>query len=441
LTGLTYNELIRELFPRLTGGIRWGIERTARLLSAVGDPHRAFRSIHVGGTNGKGSVAATLSAVLGETGRRTGLYTSPHLCTFRERIRIDGEPLGEDALVAVARRLWPVIRREEPSFFEATTAIAFLAFAEAGVEAAVVEVGLGGRLDATNVIEPEVTVLTNVAMDHAEHLGDTLEAIAGEKAGIIKPGVPVVTAMEPGIVLEVFRRRAREVGTRIRALGPGEVMDVAVGLDGTRLRIDTEPWGELSLHTPLIGIHQARNTALAVRALESLAPALRPDGAAVLRGVERVKWPGRLQRERIGGETWIFDAAHNPAGVEALTASLRLLPLARPVAAVVGILDDKDWRQMLPPIEGFADHLVLTTPPSAPKHRRWDPEAVRAEIGGGAAVVVEDFDRALAYARASAPGGTILVTGSFHTVGDALIALGRAPFGADAPLPDAPTGV
>ena len=177
MSDLTYRELVSELFPRLTGGIRWGTDKTARLLASVGDPQRRFRSVHIGGTNGKGSVSATIASVLGAAGHRTGLYTSPHLCTFRERIQIQGEPISETALVDAARRLWPAVRREEPSFFEATTAIAFLAFAEAGVEIAAVEVGLGGRLDATNVVEPEVAVITNIARDHAEYLGETLEAI------------------------------------------------------------------------------------------------------------------------------------------------------------------------------------------------------------------------------------------------------------------------
>src|SRR5690606_29480790 len=194
LSPLTYDALVAELFPRLTGGIRWGLERTERLLAAVGDPHRSYRTLHAGGTNGKGSVAATLASVLGQTGALAGLYTSPHLCTFRERIQIGGAPIGEEQFVAAATRLWPHILRESPSFFEATTAIAFLALAEAGVEVAAIEVGLGGRLDATNVIRPDVVALTNVALDHAQYLGDTIEAVAREKAGIIKAGVPVVTA-------------------------------------------------------------------------------------------------------------------------------------------------------------------------------------------------------------------------------------------------------
>lgn len=435
MNSLTYTELVRELFPRLTGGIRWGTDRTARLLAAVGDPHRRFRSIHIGGTNGKGSVSATIASVLRAAGRRTGLYTSPHLCTFRERVQVDGRPLTEDALVEAARELWPLIRIEEPSFFEATTAIAFLAFARAGVEVAAIEVGLGGRLDSTNVIVPDVAVITNIARDHAEWLGETIEEIAAEKAGIIKPGVPMVTAERGPRALDVFRSRAAEVGAPMAVLEPDAIRDVRVGADGTRLVLATRAWGEMELHTPLVGEHQARNTALAVTALERLPAELRPDREAVIRGVAQVRWPGRLQREEIDGRTWIFDAAHNPAGVEALVSALGAIGAQRPVVAVVGILSDKEWPAMLAPLMGFVDTLILTVPPTAPEHRRWDPTVVAASLASERVLARPDFCAALAEARASAASGTVVVTGSFHTVGDALAALDLAPFGVDAPLP------
>ncbi|HEX7089723.1 MAG TPA: folylpolyglutamate synthase/dihydrofolate synthase family protein [Longimicrobiales bacterium] len=437
MTPLTYQELIGSLFPRLTGGIRWGLERTARLLAEVGDPHLAYRTIHVGGTNGKGSVAAMIAAVLRCAGVRTGLYTSPHLCTFRERVQVDGIPVSEEQFVAAASRLWPHVERESPSFFEATTAIAFLALAEAGVEAAVVEVGLGGRLDATNVVRPDVVALTNVAVDHAQYLGDTLESIAYEKAGIIKPGVPVVTAEPAGAAREVFRRCAAEVAAPFAALEPGDVRAVRVRADGTRFLLPSSAWGELELCTPLIGPYQATNAALAVRALERLAPEWRPTRDAIEEGIRTVRWPGRAQIERVGAQTWVFDVAHNPAGVAALTATLEALALPRPVALLVGILGDKDWEGMLPPLAELADHTVLTIPPTAPPQRRWDPHAVLRAVPGLTAEVLPDFLAALErVADRAGPGGSVVVTGSFHTVGDALIALGRAPFGADAPLPE-----
>lgn len=442
---MTYAELIGELFPRLSGGIRWGLERTERLLAAVGNPQHSFRSLHIGGTNGKGSVSATLASVLHAAGHHVGLYTSPHLCTFRERIQVDGAPITESALLDAAGRLWPAIEREGASFFEATTALALLIFAEAGIETAVVEVGLGGRLDSTNVITPELVVLTNVAVDHVDYLGGTLPAIAAEKAGIIKPGVPVVTGEQAAETLGVFRRRAVEVGASLYQLAEASVSGVEVSLEGTRFRFHSEGWGELVLETPLIGAHQAWNTALAALALEHLPSGLRPGREALCRGVAGVYWPGRLQWERIEGQDWLFDVAHNPAGVATQLDSLAALPLPRPLVAVVGILGDKDWEAMLSLLTEGADQLILTTPPSAPRGRSWDPERALEILPSGRGRVVHDFSTALEAARQAAGatargGGTILVTGSFHTVGNALAVLGLAPYGTDPVLPSIASG-
>jgi dihydrofolate synthase / folylpolyglutamate synthase len=422
---LTYQRLVAELFPRLSGGIRWGVERTARLLAGVGDPHRSYATLHIGGTNGKGSVAAMLAAVLQRSGVRTGLYTSPHLCDFRERFRLDGVPLSPTAVVTAAERLWPAIREADVSFFEATTAIGFLALADAGAELVVTEVGLGGRLDATNVVTPLVAVITNVEYDHMQYLGTTLESIAGEKAGIVKRGVPVVTAESAAAPLAVLRAAATAADAPFVALTDRELADIVVSPAGTRFRLDSTAWGALEVATPLIGVHQARNAALAVRTLELLPAALRPSAAAVLDGLRGVSWPGRMQHERIDGRDWYFDVAHNAAGMRALADALIALRPPRPVAAVVGVLGDKDWLAMLGPLAGVADRLILTVPPGAPADRRWDPDAVLAALPALPAIVHHDFATALS----SAPreGASVVVTGSFHTVGDALRALGRAP--------------
>jgi dihydrofolate synthase / folylpolyglutamate synthase len=433
LASLTYDELVAELFPRLTGGIRWGLDRTRRLLDRVGDPHRAYRVLHVGGTNGKGSVAAHIESVLRRDGRRVALYTSPHLCTFRERIRIDGRAIEEDALLAAANRLWPAIRQEDPSFFEATSAIAFLAMADAGVDTAVIEVGLGGRLDSTNVVEPDVVVLTNVSLDHVQHLGPTIADVAREKAGIIKPGVPVVTGETLDATLQIFRAAATAVRAPLRALRPADVQDVVIGLDGTCFTLRDTAWGDLTLETPLTGAHQAANAALAVLALGSLRRGM-PAADAVRDGLRLTRWPGRLQVERVGGVMWVFDVAHNVAGVDALVNAVAALPLARPIIAVVGVLGDKDWANMLTPLYGIAGSVILTSPPSAPPERRWEPEQVLAAAPCPHAGIVMDFSAALARAHelAARSGGTVLVTGSFHTVGDALAAFGRCEDGSDA---------
>jgi dihydrofolate synthase / folylpolyglutamate synthase len=432
LPDLTYRELTAELFPRLTGGIRWGLDRTRRLLAGVGDPHRAYRVLHVGGTNGKGSVAAHLDSILRHAGRRTALYSSPHLCTFRERVRIDGAAITEDALLAAAARLWPAIRREEASFFEATTAIAFLAMAEAGVEFAVVEVGLGGRLDATNVVAPDVAILTNVALDHVQLLGSTLADVAREKAGIIKPGVPLLTAETGTAAAAIFASTAAQQGAPLHVLAPAAITDVRVDRAGTGFTLLDTPWGALPLHSPLPGAHQAVNAGLAVRALPLL-PDVALDADTVRRGVAATLWPGRMQVADVAGVTWIFDVAHNVAGVEALAAAIGDIAPAERLTAVVGVLGDKDWSGMMGPLCGLARDIVLTLPPTAPPDRRWDPASVVRAVPCPGATVEPDFVAALeqAWARASAAGGSVLVTGSFHTVGDALAALGLAPDGAD----------
>ncbi|MEX2611522.1 MAG: Mur ligase family protein [Gemmatimonadota bacterium] len=439
---LTYPDLVAELFPRLTGGIRWGLDRTEQLLESVGNPHLSYATIHVGGTNGKGSVAALLEGALRAAGHRTGLYTSPHLCTLRERVQVGGVPLSEGSLVAAAERLWPLVERLQPSFFETTTAMGLLALAEAGVAVAVVEVGLGGRLDATNVVRPDLVVLTNVTLDHVQLLGDSLAAVAQEKAGIIKAGVPAVTAETAAAPLGVFRRRAAEVGAPLHELDLGRVHTRHLGSRLSELALETEAWGTLELAVPLPGAHQVLNAALAGLALEHLPTSMRPSSAALVEGFAGVRWPGRLQAEEVAGVPWLFDVAHNVAGAEALGAALEALRPARPIVALIGVLGDKDWRGMLAPLYAAVDAAVLTLPPSAPAERRWEPQVVLEAFPAAHAEAVADFttalERAQELARSGVPGapagrrpGTVLVTGSFHTVGDALLALGRAPWGGD----------
>ncbi len=430
--------LIARLFPPLATGVHWGLERTQNALAALGDPQHAFRAIHVGGTNGKGSVTATLASVLGAGGHRAAAYTSPHLCSFRERMLVDAEPLSEDALERYAADARDAIVRFGLTFFEAVTVLAFHAFREEGVEVAAVEVGLGGRLDATNVLRPVAAAVTNVAMDHSDYLGVTLAEIAAEKAGIMKPGVPFVTA-ETGVqTLELFRARARELRAPLVEVPADAVRDLVVTREQTSFRLATQAWGDLDIVTPLVGRHQAVNTALAVEILGLVPAELRPDAGALLRGIRVVRHRGRDEVRVIDGRTWLFDVAHNTAGVESLVDTLDRLALPRPLVVLIGVLGDKDWRSMLPPLFERAESAVLTVPVSAPADRRWDPAAAaesirRAEAGPGAApaavLVVEDFAAALREAAALAGMGTVVVTGSVHTVGNAMGLLGIDPLG------------
>lgn len=418
------------LFARTSGGIRWGLERTEELLAGVGNPHRRFRALHIGGTNGKGSVSALCESALraAHPDRTIGLYTSPHLVSFAERIRIGGRPVDAALFAQAEARLRPAIERIGATFFEATTALAFLCFAEAGVDLAVVEVGLGGRLDSTNVLQPIATAVTNVARDHTEYLGDSLEQIAWEKGGIFKPGVPAVVGEGEPFTSEVLRHRAAEAGAPLVMLDAvARINDVEVSLEGTRFRLDSERWGSHTVRIPLVGAHQARNAALAAELLDVLPDDVRPSWDAIEAGFANVRWAGRMQVVRQRGATWIFDVAHNPAGVAALVETLDGLDLPRPLVLLAAILSDKEWDEMLPPLLSRADAAILTIAPTAPESRRWDPEHVAASIDAQIPVrVIPDLAAALMRAETMAPYGTILVTGSVHTVGDALAEMGIA---------------
>jgi dihydrofolate synthase/folylpolyglutamate synthase len=364
---------------------------------------------------------------------KVGLYTSPHLCSFRERFQIGGRPVSADVLLKSADELRDSIARLGLTFFEAATVLAFHLFAELAVDVGLVEVGLGGRLDSTNVITPHLTAITNVALDHAEYLGFTLEEIAGEKAGIIKPGVPVITAERDNALREIFRARAAEVGAPFSAINPAEdVVGLDVSSTGNSFELRTESWGSLSLRSPLPGRHQAANVALAVRSLELLPEAMRPGRDAIQKGVAGVRWPGRLQVHEGPSGLWVLDVAHNVAGVRALAASLRRLALPEPIILLVGIQGDKDWRSMLPPLFTMAREAVLTQPPTIPPDRRWDPlEAAGAVKARPNLHILPDFREALEMARSVAREGTVVVTGSHHTVGDAMNLLGILPYGPD----------
>ena len=421
LTKVSGDLLLNELFPHVPHGIQWGLGRMEAFLRDTGDPHLGIPCVHVGGTNGKGSVASTVATVLDSAGHRAGLYTSPHLCSFRERFQIGGAPVGDGELRELAGELDQDIRRHSLTFFEAATALAFHLFRKKGVEVSVVEVGLGGRLDATNVVAPFLTAITNVDLDHCDYLGSTLNEIAMEKAGIIKSGVPLLTAEPDGRIRSVFSARCEALEAPFTSVeSDGEKTSIDVQEDHTAFDVSTSMWGDLRLQTPLVGEHQAVNGALAVALLERMPPRFLPDRDALLDGVSRVHWPGRAQVEHLDGTTWVFDIAHNTAAATALASVLGRLELPRPIVVLTAVLGDKDWHEMLPPLFDKADHAVLTQAPSAPLARRWDPHEAAAKAGAGIAEIRTDFDDALDRARELAGSGTIVVSGSAHTVGDVL---------------------
>jgi len=412
------------LLDRGPAGVRWGLERIGAVLSELGNPHLRFPSLHIAGTNGKGSVAALCASALQVRGSTSvGLYTSPHLIDFRERIRIDGASVGEDLVSRAAERVRPLSEKHGLTGFESMTAVGFLCFAEAGVEVAVVEVGLGGRLDATNVITPLASAVTNVSLEHTELLGADVATIAAEKAGIFKSGVPALSAAGDAEVDEVLARTAAAAGAPFRRLG--ELCRVR-SVDGDDLDIDSLTWGRQTIRSGLPGRHQHANTLLAAELLGLLPAELRPRWSDIERGFAEVRWPGRCQRIVMGSTTWILDVAHNPAGAAVLAEHLEREEPPRPLVLVLGIAADKRWEEMAAPLLPHAEAVLLAVPPSMPPARAWDPGVVAERLTalGARARAMASLDAALSRASTLAPHGTVVVTGSAHTVGDALRHLG-----------------
>jgi dihydrofolate synthase / folylpolyglutamate synthase len=433
-----------------TFGMHLGLEHVRRLLAAVGDPQRGLPAVLVAGTNGKGSTAALLAAVGQAAGYRTGLYTSPHLETVEERVRVDGERIGGEELgalvlevVAAGERVLPA----PPTYFEALTAAAFLCFRRHEVELAVLEVGLGGRLDATNAAEPAVSVITPVALEHQEQLGDTLAAIAGEKAGVMRRGRPTVAWGGQPEVAAALRAAAEASGAELVLVGEEEPggAEAAVGparplpeapWEGQRIVVATAS-GAVDLTVPLLGGHQAVNAALAWAAAERMARHgwRRLDAAAFRRGAAAWRWPGRLEPVSLPAgapcRRVLLDAAHNPDGARALARFLADPPAPFPAPPVLlfGVLADKDAAALLAALAPLAGRLVLTSPPH---ERGRDPRELLPLLPAGTAAEVEPdpaaaLDRALALTPA-AGADTLVVCGSIYLVGAARTAL-RHRFG------------
>ena len=362
-----------RLFALEQFGIKLGLDNITRLLDALGHPERAWPSVHVAGTNGKGSVTAMVERGLRAAGHRTGRYTSPHLSHIEERIAIDGtavtadvfDAMADDALRVVDRLRHDGVLEASPTFFEVTTAMAFELFRRASVSVAVIEVGLGGRFDSTNVITPAVSVITSVAMDHERHLGHSIGEIAFEKAGIIKPGVPVVVGDVPPEAASVIRNIAESHHAPIISAGDQDVQIHSLHNGRAHLTLRTPHGSYGPLTIALAGAHQARNAVVAARTLEMCqARGLPVTARDVVTALTDVHWPARLEwlalddRRRI-----LLDAAHNPAGIAALADYLRSAGVA-PLPVVVAIMRDKDVAAMLDALGAIASRLIATEVPS-----------------------------------------------------------------------------
>ena len=353
--------MLDRLFALETFGIKLGLENITRLCEALGHPERSFRSIHVAGTNGKGSVTAMVHAALTTGGVRAARYISPHLVEVNERFVIGTEPVAGAALEQVVSLVVPLAEQLKATFFEATTAIAFELFRRAGIEVAVVEVGLGGRFDATNVLMPAVGAITSIGLDHQQHLGDTVEAIAFEKAGIIKTGMTVVAGRMPAGALDVIRRVATERGAHLVEADVGATVDPVVTDGRTSVVIDTpvDRYGPVTL--ALRGEHQVANALVAVRVLEALRHAgVILSGSAIERGLTNVTWPARLDLIEVGGgRRVLMDAAHNVEGAGALAAYLERWHPERP-ALLIGVMRDKDLDGILAALLPVTSAVVAT---------------------------------------------------------------------------------
>lgn len=424
---MTYAEAVGRLLGLRRGeitGMAPGLERIEALLMALGHPETRYTLAQVGGTNGKGSTAAMLASMLKAAGRRVGLYTSPHLVSFRERIRIDGAPIGEDAVADGVDALGTLIARVDATMFEAATALALDHFAREGVEVAVLEVGLGGRGDATTVGRPAVTVLTRIDFDHEAWLGRSIESIADHKAAIIRAGTAISAAQRPE-VQAIIERRAAEVG--IPLLREGRDLHVTVrasGLDGQRIDCAGPGYGLDGLALPLLGVHQPSNALAAVAA----ARVLGVDDGAIRTGLARARWPGRLQIIRRAPYV-ILDGAHNPDGARALAASLRALFGGAAITFVLGIYADKDARGILDALLPLAARVIVTR---AANERAADPAGLAALVPAGTTTTVTaSVAEALSVAASGSSTPILCVAGSLAVVGEALAAMS----GSDKPCP------
>jgi len=414
---MTYPEAIEYLYSLRLFGAKFGLENTLKLAALAGHPHERLRFIHVAGTNGKGSTCAMLESIYRTSGLRTGLFTSPHLVHFGERIQVNRVPIPESEVVRLVSDMKRLLREftaeTHPTFFEVVLVMALRYFVEQQCEIVILETGLGGRLDATNIVTPLASVITNVQFDHERWLGHSLNAIASEKAGIIKPGIPVITGAREPEVLAVIQDTARRRQSPFTLVTP----------DRTR----HSPVSEVEL--PLLGWHQQFNAAMAVATVEALQPLLPVEDRAVRVGLSTVNWPGRLQViQRPGGQRILLDGAHNPAGAATLTAALTDHFPGQQPALILGVLQDKDWQLMCEVLVPAARRILcvplksdLTMAPEtlASACRRANP-AVSPEI-------CASLDQALAWTAAEP---FVLVAGSLYLIGEAMEHLGltsRAP--------------
>jgi dihydrofolate synthase/folylpolyglutamate synthase len=429
---MSYLQSVEFLYGLQKHGIKPGLEAIRALLERLGRPERRYPTLHVGGTNGKGSTAALAASVLTAAGYRVGLYTSPHLVDFRERMVVNGRMMEEACVADLTGRVRAACGApREPTFFEFTTAMAFQHFADSGVDVAVVEVGLGGRFDATNVLEPVAAAVTTVALDHQEHLGSTVAAIAFEKAGIIKPGVPVVVGRVSDEAAAVLERAAEERRASLRRL-PKDFR--AVGESPAQFRFDGLRASYDGLACPLEGRHQLDNAACALALLEAASDRLPVAEEAVRGGLRTVRWEGRLETVESRPHT-VLDGAHNPDAASAVAEYLAGIRRSRSrsrVLLVWGMMRDKDREGFLDRLLPFVDDVIVTQVRGPRATPAPELEALVRERGRTAHVKPDPADALALARRMAAPDDMVLLTGSLLLVGEAkaiMLGCGLSPLG------------
>jgi dihydrofolate synthase/folylpolyglutamate synthase len=419
---MTYRESLDYLTSLGRFGIKLGLDRTQALLHELGDPQELFQGVLVAGTNGKGSVCAMLASVLQTAGYRVGLMPKPHLVSYTERIQVDQRPIGEDDFAALLTELQPAINKVAaelgpPTEFEILTSAALFYFARAGIDLLVCEVGLGGRLDSTNVLDLGVSVITNIALDHTQYLGSTVEAIAAEKAGILKPDSIAITGAQPP-ALSVIEAAAEHQQIPLLRLGR-EIELTATDHEwaGVQATVTTPAGTYRDLRIPLLGLHQADNGALAVAAIDGLrSRGWEISDGALRDGLARTRWPGRLEvidRNPIV----LVDGAHNPAGLEQSLATVRKLARDRPLVIVFGAMKDKDLPTMLAQLRAMAAPVIFS---AIDWHRAAAPADLVSQFGRPAETATSSRD-AIDRARQRATShGIVLVCGSLYLVGEVI---------------------
>lgn len=411
---MTYAEAIQFLYGLRWFGAKFGLENTFKLTALAGDPQKQLRFIHVAGTNGKGSTCAMLESIYRAAGLRVGLYTSPHLVAFGERIQVNREPVREADVVRLVLKLQPLLKEfpaeHHPTFFEVVTVMALCYFAEQKCDLVIWETGLGGRLDSTNIVTPLVSVITNIQYDHQRWLGETLDRIAAEKAGIIKPGVPVLTAAEEPAALAIIQETALAQSSPLTLVTPAHTQHA--------------PLAGLSL--PLLGWHQLMNAAIALATVQTLQPRIPVNHEVIRAGLTTVRWPGRMQLvERAPGRRVLLDGAHNSGGATSLRATLEeLFPGACPVF-ILGIMADKDWDLMCEILAPLAGRIFCVPVGS---ERSANPEELcRACSKTNPSVELKSCVSLAEALQATEAEPFVVVAGSLYLIGEVLERLGLFP--------------